>query len=268
MSAYDIVSAFAEVANGGNEAITDLGVLIPGLADAKVDLMIGSRAVGTTEGRPGATAQVSTTQIRLKVTTTVSVPGLAAVNLPIIVDVARGTAAFRGLSCPPGQPASSTLTLDVTPAIGALYVGIAPTTSPSAPLPSIQPGPVVTIAGVSLFASAAAVATNTQSIPLSFSLPDVAARTIQSVSTTTPTATLTASLLSNLAVTVGSGQGGLGIGGLTSTALANTVKLALQGSAAPTDTLLEQLLRILGVGLGQADVWTTDIRCGAAILVQ
>jgi uncharacterized membrane protein len=41
----------------------------------------------------------------------------------------------------------------------------------------------------------------------------------------------------------------------------------LAGVTSPVDQLLASVLQTLGVGIGQADVWVTGVRCDGAVLV-
>lgn len=41
----------------------------------------------------------------------------------------------------------------------------------------------------------------------------------------------------------------------------------ISGATGSIDTLLVSVLQSLGVGLGQADVWVTGVRCDGAVLV-
>jgi uncharacterized membrane protein len=49
--------------------------------------------------------------------------------------------------------------------------------------------------------------------------------------------------------------------------LAPLVLSIIGGATHSVDTLLASVLQTLGVGLGQADVWVTGVRCDGAVLV-
>ncbi len=55
--------------------------------------------------------------------------------------------------------------------------------------------------------------------------------------------------------------------GLPIPGLGATVAGILAGVTSPVDQLLASLLQTLGVGIGQADVWVTGVRCDGAVLV-
>ena len=73
---------------------------------------------------------------------------------------------------------------------------------------------------------------------------------------------LTGSLLGDLSLNVQVGPLGLpipGLGGLVCGIIGN--------AAGSIDQLLAQVLATLGIGIGQADVWVTGVRCDRAVLV-
>ncbi|WP_158808886.1 TadG family pilus assembly protein [Beijerinckia sp. L45] len=272
MSAYDVIAAVVQVANGGHEVVADLGTSILGLAGVTVDIVIGNPPAASTVSRIASPTTAATNQIRLTVTAQVGVPGLVNLNLPIILDIAKGTATMSSLTCPSGQPTSASMALAVTPAVATLYVGSAALTAPGTLMPPVLPAPVITVGLVTVNASSQIAISNLQPTATSFAFTDVAAGTVKTVSTTQPLQTAVASLFSNLVVTVGPPTLLGGILGATATAAANllgaTVGTALQGVALPVDNVLAPLTRVLGIGVGQVDVWTTGMRCGAGVVVE
>ncbi len=82
------------------------------------------------------------------------------------------------------------------------------------------------------------------------------------MTTTNFTSSLTGSLLGNLTLTVNVGPLTLPIAGLGA-----LVSGILSGATGTVDQLLASVLQTLGVGIGQADVWVTGIRCDGAVLV-
>jgi uncharacterized membrane protein len=97
---------------------------------------------------------------------------------------------------------------------------------------------------------------------VSFSYADIAAQTKKTVTTTDFTSSLTASLLGDLSLKINVGPLGLPIPGL-----GPAVTGIISGATASIDQVLAQVLATLGVGIGQADVWVSGIRCDGAVLV-
>ncbi len=82
------------------------------------------------------------------------------------------------------------------------------------------------------------------------------------MTTTNFTSSLTSSLLGDLSLTVNVGPLGLPIPGLGS-----TVSGIIAGATSSVDQLLASVLATLGVGIGQADVGVSGVRCDGAVLV-
>jgi uncharacterized membrane protein len=49
--------------------------------------------------------------------------------------------------------------------------------------------------------------------------------------------------------------------------LSPLVRAIIGGATHSVDALLASVLQTLGIGLGQADVWVTGVRCDGAVLV-
>ena len=103
---------------------------------------------------------------------------------------------------------------------------------------------------------------NTSPTSVNFSYADIQAQTKKTVNTTSFTSSLTSSLLNDLSLTVNLGPLGLPIPGI-----GPLVTSIISGATSSIDTLLASVLQSLGVGLGQADVWVTGVRCDGAVLV-
>jgi uncharacterized membrane protein len=97
---------------------------------------------------------------------------------------------------------------------------------------------------------------------VTFSYPDIQAQVKKTVNITSFTSSLTASLLGDLQLAVQLGPLGLPVPGL-----APLVLSIIGGATHSVDALLANVLQTLGVGLGQADVWVTGVRCDGAVLV-
>lgn len=158
----------------------------------------------------------------------------------------------------------STATLSVKPALVDAWIGEVSmadfqnfTSAPNPPAAALVSTPLLTVTGRSHVA-----VTNMAATPVTFSMSDISAKTRKSVGTSNFSGSLISNLVggTQLGVTV---LGGLSLPGPTLT-LVGTI---LEAAAAPVDQLLSEVLRILGVGLGRADVWVNGLRCDGAVLV-
>jgi uncharacterized membrane protein len=265
MSIYGLISAVAGVANGTNQIATAVNLGLPGIANVSLIATIGERPVGSgwlALGSQGASVHTAQTRVLLSV----QLGGGAnpVVNLPLYVEVASGTATLNSLNC--GYPAvsTSTVTLGVTPGIVDAWIGNVSvadltnfTTKPNPP-----PATLVNLGAVTVSGLAHAGMGNTTPTPVTFDYSEIQSQTPQTVTTTNFTSSLTSSLLGNLALTVQVGPLGLPIPGLGA-----TVSNLLASDTSSIDQLLATVLATLGVGIGQADVWVTGIRCDGAVLV-
>ena len=128
--------------------------------------------------------------------------------------------------------------------------------------PNPPPAALATVGLVSVSGKAHAAMANTAATPVSFSYADVQAQTKKTVNTTSFTSSLTSSLLGDLSLTVQVGPLGLPIPGI-----GGVVSGIIGGATAPIDQIIASTLAALGVGVGQADVWVSGIRCDGAVLV-
>lgn len=267
VSAYDLLTAAAQLANGQNQVAASLGVNIPGILGATLQLAIGARPVGTSWITVGAAgAQVHTAQTRILLTVQIAGSGsIASVSVPIYVELASATATLSNVSCafPVG---SSTVTLGVTPAVidawiasvsGAQFTNF--TTAPNPPAAML-----VNVVGLLQVTGRAHVTMSNMSPQnVTFSYSDITQQTKKTVTTTNFTSSLTSQLLSSLQLNANVLGLGLGLPSL----LTSQVSSILAGATSPIDQLLASVLSTLGVGIGQADVWVPGIRCDGAVLV-
>jgi uncharacterized membrane protein len=271
VSALDLMSATAQLANGTHEVAANLGVAVPGILSATLKITIGERPVGTswvTLGFPGAS--VHTAQTRLLLQVTVAGAGtVPLVNLPIYIEIASGTATLNAISCGRPDVSTTSVTLGVTPGIVTAWIGAVSDADMTNFSVSPNPGPatLVDIANlVTISGRANASITNLSSTPVSFSYADIQSLTKKTTSTNDFVSSLLFSLINNLQLQVNAGPLGLGLGlpgGLTS-----TVAGVAAGAVSPVDQLLSNILQTLGIGLGQADTWVSGVRCDGAVLVR
>ncbi|WP_158815874.1 pilus assembly protein TadG-related protein [Methylocapsa sp. S129] len=266
VSALDLVSAAAQVANGQHQITTTLNAGVPGIASASLQLAIGERPVGTSWVTVGsAGASVHTAQTRVLLTVAVGQVLGVAVNLPIYIEIASGTATLNAIQCPSSTQAES-VTLGVTPGIVSAFIGNVSnvqfndfTTAPS-------PGPatILNVLGlVTVTGSATASIANMQATPVTFTAAQISAGTKQTVSTTDYISSLLSSLIGGLHLTVNV----IGLPLLVPANLSQTVAGVAAAAVSPIDQVLASLLGTLGVGLGNADTWVMGVNCNHAVLV-
>lgn len=268
LSALDLVSAAAQIANGARQLDLGLAVNVPGLASVSLKLGIGERPVGTSLVRVGRTgATVHTAQTRLLLTLTLVGSGQASlVKLPLYLELASATARLSSISCGAGDITSARVTLGVTPAVADAWIGQVSNAEFSnfSTRPNPPAAVLLDLAGLAKVTGRAHVTiSNTGETPVSFSYAE-----IQRVDKkTTSTQNFVASLLSRLVGDLDLRVELLGLG-LPIPGLDGAVSNVIAGAATPLDQVLTSLLNTLGIGLGQADSWVSGVRCGGAVLIQ
>jgi uncharacterized membrane protein len=259
--ALDLLTGMAGLASNGQQVNASLATNVPGLT-AQMSLAIGEPAQMSALGQPPISA--SDEQVHLQVTFGVSVPGLATAQVPITITAARSVATLSSVSCPFNDPSDDSATIDVTPSVATASIGTMANFTDFADLPTIEPAQILNVAGlVKVTGSANASIGGTETTPVSFTEADVQAGTVKTVSSSELVGSLATTLIGNLQLQVQILGLNLGLG----PSVKQSLTTALGAVAAPMDSTLSGLLSSLGVGLGQADVWTADIVCGNAVLV-
>jgi uncharacterized membrane protein len=266
MSVYDLLNATGQVANGTNQIATSVDLGLPGIVSASLIATIGERPVGSGWLALGAQgASVHTAQTRILLSVQLLGSGSApVVNLPIYVEIASGTATLNTITCGYPNVSTSDVKLGVTPGIVDAWIGNVTvadltnfTTKPNPPAATLVNLGAITVTGL-----AHAGMGNTTPTSVDFTYIDIQSNVTKTVTTTNFTSSLTSSLLGNLSLTVNVGPLGLPIPGLGS-----TVSGIIGGATSSVDQLLASVLATLGVGIGQADVWVSGVRCDGAVLV-
>ncbi|MFT3976790.1 MAG: pilus assembly protein TadG-related protein [Sphingomonas bacterium] len=273
-----LVTAILQLAGQQRQVALDLGATVPGLVSTRVSLAIGEREANspwiaiTDNGAP----IVRTAQMRLYIRTqvgSVKLPGigsLATIDLPLFVEIAGAEGKLDAIDCAGGTMRGVTLNArtDVARAaigtideakLGDFRTNIAP-----------REASLVNLAVLGVYGSAELSAGATEPWQsLSFSAEEIAAGNRKTVKATAPVGGLTTSLLKRLSLRVVL----LPIPplGLSLTLPLDPVKEAVAGALAlvapALDNLLMGLLGALGVGIGEADLRVTGVRCGTAVLV-
>jgi uncharacterized membrane protein len=267
-AALDLLSAAAQIASGQHQVEAALALNVPGIAAATVKFAVGERPQGTSWITVGAEgASVHTAQTRLLLTVQVAGSGAASIiNLPIYIEIAPATAALTSLSCGFPNVSTSTATVGVTPGVLDAWIGSVSdadltnfAVAPNPPAAALVNTPLVKVTG-----RAHAPVTNMSASSVAFSYSDIQQKTRKTVGTADFSSSLLRGLVHDTHLEVKILGLGLGLGGpVVSSLVSNTL-----GAATPAvDRVLTSVLQALGVGLGQADVWMTGIRCDGAVLV-
>lgn len=268
VSALDIVSAVAQIANGKRQIDVGLALNLPGIAAINLKLGIGERPVGGAMVRVGRTgSSVHTAQTRLLLTVDLVGSGAASlVRLPVYLELAAATAKLNAVQCSPGDVTTSRVTLGVRPAVVDAWIGQVSMTEFNnfSTAPNPPAATLVNVIGLAKVSARAHVTmTNLAETPVNFSYAEILRGDKKTTSTQDFVATLLGRLVGDLELKVealGLGIGLPGLDGLVSGIVGNAVT--------PLDQLLNGVLGTLGIGLGQADTWVTGVRCGGAVLVK
>ncbi|MBN8986368.1 MAG: hypothetical protein J0H32_18275, partial [Rhizobiales bacterium] len=266
LSALDVLNAAANVANGAHQVAAGANLNLPGIASVSLTATVGEQPQGSswiTIGTQGASVHTAQTRVLLLVKL-LGTGSVSAVNLPIYVEVASGTATLDAVSCGYPDVSRSTVQLGVTPGIVDAWNGNVSVADLNNFTSKPNPGPatLVDLGAIKVSGKAHAGIGNTSPTPVTFSYSDIQAMTKKTVTTTNFTQSLTGSLLGDLSLNVQVGPLGLPIPGL-----GGLVRGIIGGATGSIDQLLAQVLATLGVGIGQADVWVTGVRCDRAVLV-
>jgi uncharacterized membrane protein len=269
VNALDLTNAVLQLAQGGRQVQLNLKSILPGLAGVSAWLAIGERPANS----PWLTVTdkdsivVRTAQARLYVDAKVvplGLPGVASIDLPLYLELAQAKAKLASLTC--GLSANQrAVGLSVSPSIGTAAIG----SIDNSRLDDFKSEP--TISQAKLVDTLAISATGKSEIDpggmdwqsVSFDDDDIANHTIKTVSTDDALTAATASLVGKLNLNVKVLGLGLGVPAVTA-----AIQGSLKSVTTPLDGVLNGLEDLLGVGLGQADVWVDGMRCQNVALVQ
>jgi uncharacterized membrane protein len=264
-----LVSAAAVAANGANQIDVNLNGTIPGLSTVQLSLAIGEPPQKTAPLGIGAVgSMVRTAQTRLKLTITID--GAAAllglkINVPLYVEMAYAEGKLAKIACLGNGVKNANVSIDTTPGVADLFIGnVDATFSDFSTEPTVSAATLIDSTLVKVSASSHVAVTNLAKSTLIFSPSDISNGTIHSAAThDTLTSTVT-SLLGNatysikiLLLTIG-----------TQASLQQALSASLAHVTSPLDDLLNNLLMVVGVKIGEADVRVTDARCQQPALVQ
>ncbi|WP_433949305.1 TadG family pilus assembly protein [Brevundimonas bullata] len=259
VSALDLIMASLETANGDRQVALDLGARA-GLADLDIMLAIGERPnkspwlTITSKGEP--IIRTAQARIYLKATTAQSLAGLAQVKLPILIEAASSEAKLSRINCT-GAPS---VTVDVRPGVARARIGAIDELKLKnfkAPLISSDATILSALAGlVTITAHADLNIADLNWQEAAFNSVDISNQTAKSVRSRGFVNGLIVSLLQELKPNVALGPLVVGLGDL-----AKAVGVLLTPLGPVLDGVVQPLLDLLGLKLGEADVRVHGVQC-------
>ena len=258
VSALDLIMASLETANGDRQVALDLGARA-GLADVDVMLAIGERPNKspwlTITGKHDPIIRTAQARVYLKATTAQALSGLAQVKLPVLIEAAASEARLKRINC----EGARTVTLAVRPGVARARIGTideAKLKNFKAPLAS-SPATLVSVLGlVTIKAQADVEIADLSWQDVTFSASDISHQTVRTVRARGFVNGLIVSLLQRLDVDVDVIGLGLGLGDL-----AKALGALLTPLGPALDGLVQPLLDLLGLKLGEADVRVHGVQC-------
>lgn len=275
-NALEMLTA-AAMLGGNHQAAVDSGLDLLGLAKVTLKLAIGEPPQKAPFFAVGGTGTlVRTSQVRLKLTVDVLNDGLFAelqllnVHLPIFVDVGSGEAELVNVSCPTGRRESAVVTLSVKPSVAGIYIGDLVTDfysfnkTPTVKKTTIAKIKLLFLDAIDLVARGELKIENVKPEMVSFSWADIDGGVVKNVSTKNLTKSLVGSLITGLDLELKL----LGILPVSISLVTKLLGTLLTPLTAPLDGLINTLLQVLGVKVGEADVQVHGVNCARATLVQ
>lgn len=265
VSAMDLASAVLRLAGGDRQVQLNLGAGVPGLASTRAWLAIGERP----NNSPWLTVTddddviIRTAQTRLYIEANVGAGALANVRIPLLVELASAQARLEAISCG-FDPRDRQVTLEVAPSVGSLSLGEVDTARLDNFRSNLRPSPaqLVRTGLIRVDGEAHVDVGGEQWQEVRFRGDEIDRGAVKTVRTRDAAQATLSTLLGRTNISVRAAGLGLSTGAVTS-----LVRSALGTAAAPLDQLLNGLLDLLGVGLGEADVRVNGVRCGGAALV-
>ena len=258
VSALDLIMASLETANGDRQVALDLGARA-GLADLDIMLAIGERPnkspwlTITSKGEP--IIRTAQTRIYLKATTAQSLAGLAQVKLPILIEAASSEARLSRINCV-GAPS---VTVAVRPGVARARIGAIDETKLKNFKASLTSSPATIVSVLNLVtvkAHADVEIADQNWTDVSFNTSDISEQKVKTARSRAFVNGLIISLLQRLEIDVGRGL----LGGLIGDLLAPLTQL-LTPLGPVLDGVVQPLLDLLGLKLGEADVRVHGVQC-------
>jgi uncharacterized membrane protein len=235
----------------------DLNATVSAPVTAKVRLAIGEREQKSpwlTITRDGQTI-VRTAQARVHVdVTTANLAGLGRVHLPVYAEVASGKAALASIDCRNDAFNVTARSGVASVALGEIESSRLSDFSRDA---ALTPAAVLDTSALKVRASARINVADSGDRNLRFSRQDVTDLKAQTIGSKSILGSTLTSLVSNANLDIQV----LGLG-IALPGLPTQIRDILAGIAAPLDAVLEEVLTLVGVGIGEADVRANGLICG------
>jgi len=292
----ELLQGSVAVANGKNQLATTINTGIPGLATVELKVAVGEPPQHSpfyAIAEPGMIVRTAQTRLKLTVrllgggTINASKGGLlgalipvvldvAAVELPLYIEIAHAEGRLTDVSCPTGRLESLSVSIAARPGIATLHVGRIDETQLKnfsvAQVPDWARIATLKLLGLDLLSvqgKATVAIQNISETTLTFNKAEIDAKAVKTVSTQNILQPLTQSLLNTLQVRlVVVGILPLGFVEPSLTTVKSTLVGLLTPIASPVDALLYSTLSTLGVRVGEADVRIHGATCGRSVLVQ
>lgn len=280
VEALSLLTTMLQVAAGQRQVALDLGAKLPGLSSTRLVVAVGERTRQSpwiTITDAGGTI-VRTAQARTYLRTTlspVSLPGIGApvaINLPLVLEVASAEGRLSAIAC--SRVADRTVSLEARTGLATATIGTVDETQVNNFSAGLQPA-TARLVDVGLGVARLSVSTNTriamgEAEPwqrVTFDQTEIAHGTRKTISVTNPVGGVAASLIGRAKLSVDVGLLGLFGASLPLDPLLAAVGAALKPIGAVLDPLLLTVTGMVGVGIGEADLQVTGMRCGQATLV-
>ena len=258
VSALDLLMATLQTANQNRQLALDVGARA-GLADLDVMLAIGERPHRspwlTVTGKGEPIVRTVQTRLYIKATTAQALSGLAQVKLPVLIEAAASEARLKRIDC----GGAAAVTLEVRPGVARARIG-AINESRLRNFKSelrVSKATLLSVLGlVAIKAEADAEIADLDWRETRFVQSEIDAGTVKTVKARSFLNGLIVSLLQRLEADVDVIGLGLGLGDLT-----RALGALLTPLGPVLDGVVQPLLGLLGVGLGEADVQAHAVRC-------
>lgn len=235
----------------------ELNATVDGPVTARVRLAVGEREQKSpwlTIARDGTTI-VRTAQARLHVdVTTAQIAGIGRVHLPVYAEVASGKAALSGINC-------RTDSFDVTARSGVASVALGEIESSRlsdfSRDAALAPAAVLDTTALKVRAAARVNVGDSGDTRLTFTRDDIDDLEAQTIGSKNILGTTLSSLVANANLDIQVLGLGIALPGLPA-----TLRNILAGAAEPLDGVLDGILELVGVGIGEADVRAAGLECG------
>ena len=269
LSALEILTAAAALADGDRQISVNLGAGVPGLVSLGLDLSIGEPMQGSGWFAIGpAGTIVRTAQLRLRLRAQLlGGPVLlgAGVVLPLWLDMAHAEARVVSATCPSPSAPYGSATVAVLPGVAELGVGdwTDPAFYDFGATPPQAPARLVDALLLRITGTAHVEISQTTPVMLDFSSTEIAGGVLKTAETETLVSSLIGTLLGDLDLTVNV----LGIGLNSPAVIAQALRDLIAPLAPTLDLAIAGTLGALGLGVGEADVRVYGVRCDHAVLV-